>query len=121
MNKNIIKISSILVLLLFASSYALPFFVQENCDMPESNNSAFHCTMAEMGCCEMMTECVVVPFHPVVSAPLNKVELQNDPTVDYFIKYTDNLELFEVFSYFNVNAELCRSEFHPGFQIPLLI
>ncbi|MEE8478515.1 MAG: hypothetical protein V3S42_00770 [Candidatus Neomarinimicrobiota bacterium] len=89
--------------------------------MPESNGSAYHCDMAEMGCCGIVTECVVVPFHPVVSAPLNKVELQKDLTVDYFFKYTDNLELFEVFFYFNVNAELCRSEFHPGFQIPLLI
>ncbi len=120
MNKKI-KILSIIVLLLFMGSYAMPFFVQENCDMPESDNSAFHCDMAEMGCCEAMVECVIVPFHPVASAPLNKVDLQKDITIIYYVSFTDNLDLFENNTLFQITDELHSFEFHPGFQTPLLV
>jgi len=123
MNNNKIKIVSVIVLLLFASSFATPFFEQENCDMPEATNSALHCDMdmSDMDCCEAMTECVVVVVFPIVSAPLNKVELQKDLIVDYFISYNDNLELFEEFSFIQNNNDLSCLEIHPGFQTPLLV
>ena len=77
--------------------------------------------MAEMGCCETMTECVVVHIHPIASAPLNKVGLQNDLMVEYSISYTDNFDLFDFNSFFHVSDELCSFDSHPGFQTPLLI
>ena len=123
MKRNKVKLLSVIVLLLFASSFARPLFVQENCDMPEVTNSALHCDMdmSDMDCCEAMTECVVVVMFPIVSAPLNKVELQKDLIVDYFISYTDNLELFEDFSFIQKNTELSCLDIHPGFQTPLLV
>ena len=119
--KNKIKILSILVLLIFTVSYALPLFAQENCDMPKSNDSAFHCDMAEMGCCEMVTECVVVPFYPITSAPLNKIEIQKDITVDYDILYSDNIIFFENYSFYQVEDDHYLFEHYPGFQTPLLV
>ena len=123
MNKNKIKILSVIVLLLFASSFAMPFFEQENCDMPEVKNSALHCDMdmSEMDCCETVTECVTVPFHPITSAPLNKVEVQKDLIVDYFISNADKFKLFEESLDIQENNELSCLEIHPGFQTPLLI
>ena len=123
MNNNKIKIVSVIVLLLFASSFASPFFEQENCDMPVTTNSALHCDMdmSDMDCCEAVTECVTVLFHPITSAPLNKVELQKDLIVDYFISYTENFEIFEEFSFIQENTEISCLEVHPGFQTPLLV
>lgn len=123
MKKNKIKILSVIVLLLFASSFAMPFFEQENCDMPVATNSALHCDMdmPDMDCCEAIIECVVVVVLPIVSAPLNKVELQKDLIVDYFISYIDNLELIEEFSFIQENNELSCIDVHPGFQTPLLV
>jgi hypothetical protein len=118
-NKN--KILSIIVLLLFVGSYSMPFFPQENCDMPKSNNSAMHCDMAGMDCCGTMTECVVVVMLPIVSAPINKVEQQKDLTVDYIISYTDILDRFEDFSSVKICDESYSLLVHTGFQTPLLI
>ena len=115
------KILSILVLLIFTGSYALPFFAQENCDMPKSNDSTFHCDMVEMGCCEMVTECVVVPFYPITPAPLNKVELQKDITVDYAILYSDTIDLFENYSFYQIEDDHYLFEHYRGFQTPLLV
>lgn len=99
----------------------MPLFTQETCDMPKSNDSTFHCDMADMDCCDTMTACVTVPFLPITSAPLNKVELQKDLIIDYFISYTDNLDLFEDFAIFQITDELCDHEIPPGFQTPLLV
>lgn len=121
--KHKIKILSTLVLLIFTASYALPFFPQENCDMPKSNDSALHCDMTEMDCCEMMTDCVVVPFLPLTSMTLNKVELQKELSVDYFITSATNTfnDLFVKTSYNQDIYQSCTYEFHPGFQTPLLV
>ena len=115
------KILSILVLLIFAGSFVLPFFAQETCDMTQSNDSAFHCDMAGMECCEVVTECVVVPFFPITSAPLNKVELQKDITVDYAILYSDNINFFENYSIIQIEDDHYLFEHYPGFQTPLLV
>lgn len=121
MMKN--KILTILVLLVFASSYAMPFFAQENCDMPESTNPVLHCDMdmADMACCEAVTECVIVPFQPITSAPINKVELQKDITVNYIVLYTDNLDLIEEHSILQLNDKLFFLDIYLGFQTPLLV
>ncbi len=121
--KRNIKILSILVLLLFAVSYAAPFFAQENCDMPESTNSALHCdmNMSDMDCCEAVTECVTVPFYPISSAPINKVELQKDLTIDYIFSYTYIFDSSEELSYLQINNDLSCLDIHPGFQTPLLV
>lgn len=123
MNNNKIKIVSVIVLLLFAGSFAMPFFVQENCDMLESNSSTMHfdIDMSDMGCCETMIKCIVVPMHPIVTAPLNNVNLQKDLTVDYNISYSDKFNLIDNHSFFPVINMLCYSEGHHGFQIPLLV
>lgn len=125
MNNNKMKIVSVIVLLLFAGSFAMPFFVQENCDMPESNSSImqihFDIDMSDMSCCETMRECIVVPMHPIVSAPLNNVNLQKDLTVNYNISYSDKFNLIDNHSFFLVINMLCYSESHPSFQTPLLV
>ena len=112
MNNNKMKILSIIVLLLFAGLFALPFSTHASCDM---------CDMAGDACCESMTECTVMPFQPVNSAPLNKVDLQKNSMVDYNISYTDNFNLIEELSFLQVIDKLCSSEVHPGFQTPLLV
>jgi hypothetical protein len=121
--KRNIKILSILVLLLFAVSYATPFFAQENCDMPESTSSALHCEMdmSDMDCCEFVTECVTVQFYPISSAPINKVELQKDLTINYIVSYIDIFVFSDESSYLQTNNDLYCLDIHPGFQTPLLV
>lgn len=120
--KNKIKILSVLILILFASSLAMPLFAYENCEMPKVNESAIHCNMEDMDCCEVMTACVVVPFFPLTSMSINKVELQKDLEIDYFVNsiesstkdlYTNNSSIQDI-------LESCNYDFHPGFQTPLL-
>ena len=89
--------------------------------MPQSNDSAFHCDMAEMGCCETMTECIVVPFLPITSAPLNKIKLQKDITVDYAILYSDNINLFENYTFTQIEDDHYLFEHYPGFHTTLLV
>ncbi len=123
MNNTKIKIVSVIILLFFTGSFAIPFFVQENCDMTESNSSTMHfdIDMSDRGCCETMIECIVVPMHPIVTAPLNNVNLQKDLTVDYKISYSDNFNFIDDHSFHSVIDMLCYSEGHHGFQIPLLV
>lgn len=89
--------------------------------MPKTNDSEFHCDIAEMGYCEMVTECVVIPFFPITSVPINKVELQKDITVDYVILYSDNIDLYENYSFFQIEDFHYLFEYYPGFQTPLLV
>ncbi len=123
MKNTKMKIVSVIALLLFAGSFAMPFFVQENCDMPESKSSTMHFNidMSDMGCCETMVECIVVPMHPIATAPINNVNLQKDLTVDYNISYSDKFNLIDDHSFLSVIDMLCYSEGHHGFQIPLLV
>jgi hypothetical protein len=126
MNNSKIKILSVIVLLLFAGSLAMPFFAHASCDMcdlEESNKQLNNCVMDMSGenCCESMTECTVVPFHPIASAPLNKVDIQKNLTVDYNISFSENFNISEGYTFLKVVYKLYYSEVHPGFQTPLLV
>ena len=126
MNNNKIKILSVIVLLLFAGSLAMPFFTHASCDIcdiEDRNQSSNTCAMDMAGddCCEFMTECTVVPFQPVSSAPLNKVDIQKNLTVDYNVSFSENFNISEVYTVLEVVNKLCSSEVHPGFQTPLLV
>ena len=123
MNNNKIKILSIMVLLLFASSFAMPFFAQENCEMPEATNSVLHCDMtkADMDCCKAVTECVTVLFNPITTAPINKIEVQKNLTVNNIVSFSHNILLVEEIQFSQVNYESSCPEIHPGFQTPLLV
>ena len=130
MNTNKIKILSVIVLLLFAGSLAMPFFTHASCDMcdidiAENNIPSNTCTMdmdiAGDDCCETMTECNVMPFQPVASAPLNKVYLQKDLTVNYNASFSENFNISEEYTLLELVDKLCFSEVHPGFQTPLLV
>ena len=120
---NKIKILSVIVLLLFAGMFAMPFLTHISCDMAECGESSNTCNMNMVvdNCCESMTECTITPFQPVASAPLNKVELQKELTVDYNIFYIDILNISEEYTLLTVVDKLCFSEVHPGFQVPLLV
>ncbi len=116
-----IKILSVIVLLLFAGSLAMPFIsMRASCDMTDYNKSC-EMNMAGENCCETMAECTIVPFQPVISAPLNKVNHQNNLMVDYNISVSTNFNLSEEYTLLEVIDKLCFSEAHPGFQTPLLI
>lgn len=136
MNNNKIKILSVIVLLLFAGALAMPFFTPASCDMslPDSQaggqdmdcckapvNTTCEMDMAGNDCCESMTECTVAPFQPVASAPLNKVDLQKDLTVNYNVSFSENFNIFEEYTLLQIVDKLCSSEVHPGFQTPLLV
>lgn len=115
MNNNKIKILSVIVLLLFAGALAMPFFTHASCDMCDMD------MVAGDVCCESMTECSVVPFQPVASAPLNKIDLQKDLTVNYNVSFSDNFNISEEYTLLQIVDKLCSSEVHPGFQTPLLV
>ncbi len=128
MNNNKIKIVSIIALLLFAGSLAMPFISmhvsRDICDMEDINKSSNNCCDMDMSgdnCCKTMAECDIMPFQPIASAPLNKVSLEKNLTVDYNISYTENLIISEKHTLLEVVDKLCFSEVHPGFQIPLLV
>jgi len=123
MNNNKIKILSVIVLLLFAGLFAMPFFTHISCDMTDCNKSSNTCDMDMAGadCCDSMTECIVTPFQPVTSAPLNKVDLQKNLTVNYNVSFSENFNISEEYTLLEVVDKLCSSEVHPGFQTPLLV
>jgi len=123
MNKSKIKISSIIVLLLFAGLFAMPFFTHMSCDMDCCSLPVNTCEMDMAGddCCETMTECTLVPFQPVASAPLNTVTLRKDLTVDYNISFSENFNISEEHTFLEIVDKLCSFEVHPGFQTPLLV
>ncbi len=123
-----LKILSVVVLLLFAGSLAMPFFTHTSCDMCDiveynipSNTCAMDMDIAGDDCCESMTECTVIPFQPVASAPLNKVDLPKNLTVDYNVSFSENFNISEEYTLLEVVDKLCSSEVHPGFQTPLLV
>ena len=123
MNNNKIKILSVIVLLLFAGLFAMPFFTHIGCDMDCCKVPVNTCEMdmAVDDCCETMTECTIVPFQPVTSAPLNKIDLQKDLKIYYNISFSENFNISEENAFFDVVDKLCSSEVHPGFQTPLLV
>ncbi len=128
MNINKVKILSVIVLLLFAGSLAAPFFTHLSCamcDIAEKNISSNTCTMdmniAGDDCCGTMTECPAIPFQPVASAPLNKVDLQKNLIVDYNISFSEYFNISDEYTLLEVVDKLCSSEVHPGFQTPLLV
>ena len=126
MNNNKIKIVSVIALLLFAGSLAIPSFTHLNCNMKDCNSFAEQCDknmmdMAENNCSGAMTECTVMPFQPVASAPLNIVDLQKNLTVDYNVSFSENFNISEEYTLLVVVDKLCSSEVHPGFQTPLLV
>ncbi len=123
MNNNKIKILSVIVLLLFAGLFAMPFFTHISCDMTDCNKSSntHDMDMAGADCCDSMTECIVIPFQPVTSAPLNKVDLQKNLAVNYNVSFSENFNISEEYTLLEVVDKLCSSEVHPGFQTPLLV
>ena len=123
MNKSKIKISSVIVLLLFAGSLAMPFLTHINCDMDCCSMPVNTCEMDMAGadCCETMMECTVIPFQLVVSAPINIIDLQKDLTINYNISFSENFNISEEYTFLEVVDKLCSSEVHPGFQTPLLV
>ncbi len=123
MNSNKVKILSVIVLLLFAGLFAMPFFTHISCDVAGCGESSSTCPMDmdSSDCCDSMTECTVIPFQPVASAPLNKVDLQKNLTVDYNISFSENFNISEEYTFLEVVDKLCSSEVHPGFQTPLLV
>ncbi len=128
MNINKIKIFTVIVLLLFAGSLAVPFFTHLSCamcDITENNISSNTCTMdmdiAGDDCCGTMTECPAIPLQPVASAPLNKVDLQKNLTVDYNISFSENFNISDEYTSLEIVDKLCSSEVHPGFQTPLIV
>ncbi len=120
---NKIKILSVVILLLFAGSLAMPFFAHTSCDMADCNKSSNICDMDMVGddCCDSITECTVTPFQPVTSTPLNKVDLQKNLTVDYDISSSEYFNIFEEYTLLQVVDKFCFSKVHPGFQTPLLV
>jgi hypothetical protein len=125
---NKIKIVSVIALLLFAGSLAMPFISvhasRDICDMADWNQASDnYCDMDMSGddCCKTMTECAVMPFQPIASAPLNKVTMEKNLTVDYNILFSENLIISEEHTLLEVVDKLCFSEVHPGFQTPLLV
>jgi hypothetical protein len=123
MNNNKIKILSVIVLLLFVGLFAMPFFTHISCDVAGCGESSNTCDMDMAGadCCESMTECTVIPFQPITSAPINKVTLQKDLTIDYNISFSENFNISEEYTLLEVVDKICFSEVHPGFQTPLLV
>ena len=120
---NKIKILSVIVLLLFAGMFAMPFLTHISCDMAACGESSNTCKMNMVvdNCCESMTECTITPFQPVASAPMNKVELQKELTIEYYFSYFDIVNISEEYSVCLILDKLCSSEAHPGFNTPLLV
>ncbi len=117
MNNNKIKIVSVIALLLFAGSLAMPFISmhasRDICDMADWNQSSSNCCDMDMSaddCCKTMTECDIIPFQPIVSAPLNKVNLERNLTVDYNISFSENLIVSEEHTLLEVVDKLCFSK-----------
>jgi hypothetical protein len=72
-------------------------------------------------CCKTMAECDIIPFQPIASAPINKVNPEKNLTVEYNISFSENFIISEEHTLLKVVDKLCFSEVHPGFQTPLLV
>lgn len=116
------KVISIFTLTVLIGFYAVSLFAHENCGMMRTTETASHCgmDMADMDCCSGANECVTVVLHPVSSAPLNKVEVQKDITIDILVSNSEFFELPAI----NLEIELTNNSPPPdiylGFQTPLL-
>ena len=123
MNNSKIKILSVIVLLLFAGSLAMPLLTHINCDEDCCSLPVNTCEMdlARDDCCKTMKGCTLVPFQLIASAPLNKIDLQKDLTVDYNISFSENFNISEEYTFPEVIDKVCSSEVHTGFQTPLLV
>ena len=116
------KVISIFVLAIFMSFYAVSLFAHENCGMLRTSKTATHCgmEMSEMNCCGDAKECVTVVIHPVSSAPLNKVEVQKDITIDIIIDQTVSFVFNVEFLTIKHTNNLSPPDIYLGFQTPLL-
>ena len=117
------KVISIFTLTVLISFYAVSLFAHENCGMMRTSDTASHCDMdmADMDCCSGTKECVTVAFHPVSSAPLNKVDVQKDITIDIFIGNSVIIEIPTEYSEIELTSSLPPPDIYLGFQTPLLV
>lgn len=116
------KVISIFTLTILIGFYAVSLFAHENCGMMATTDTASHCgmDMADMDCCSGTNECVTVALHPVSSAPLNKVEVQKDITIDIFVGNAISFELPTEYSEIELTNNSPPPDIYLGFQTPLL-
>lgn len=91
--------------------------------MLRKSKTATHCgmEMSAMNCCGDAKECVTVVIHPVSSAPLNKVEVQKDITIDIIIDQTVSFAFDVEFQTIEYTNNLSPPDIYLGFQTPLLV
>jgi len=120
---NKIKILSVIVLLLFAVSFAMPFLTHINCEMDCCKIPVNTCEMATVSdnFCPAMTDCRDVIYIPIVSAPILKVYQEKDFTIEYLTTANNDLSFNETISAPLYHLKLLISEVHPGFQTPLQV
>ena len=123
MNK-LIKTTSIIVLVLFAGFLAVPLFSTTDCNMDCCTvpmNTACEMDMASDSCCETMSECSDVIYIPFVTAPIIKVNLEKELTVEYLTSVENSISFDELVSVPFYQLKILTSKAHAGFQTPLLI
>ena len=121
--QNRIKILSLLVLVVFAISFAAPLLSHSTCDMEccAIEQPSCHVESDSENCCESMSECNVETFIPIPTAPLNKVDVSKDLIVEFNSDYSEKIHSKNDLSHLWTINKDCSIQVHSGFQIPLLI
>ena len=118
------KITSVFTIALFVAMLAVPLLNAAECDMECcSVQMPTECGM-EMGpdtCCPIMAECSDVVFIPIVTAPILKVNVEKDLTVEYLTTVEIIPSFKEAVSAPSYQLKILTSEVHSGFNTPLLV
>ena len=118
------KTTSIFTVALFLAMWITPLLSATECDMDCCKvpiNTHCGMDMASDTCCPTVSECSDVIYIPVVTAPILKVNIEKDLTVDYLTSVEIIPSLKENISTPLYHIKILTSEAPPGFQTPLLV
>ena len=118
------KTTSIFTVALFLAMWITPLLGATNCDMDCCKvpvNTHCEMDMTSDSCCPTVSECSDVIYIPVVTAPILKVNIEKDLTVDYLTSVEIVPSLKENISTPLYHIKILTSKVPPGFQTPLLV
>jgi hypothetical protein len=118
------KITSIFTIALFLAMWITPLLSATECNMDccvVPMETVCEMDIAFDSCCPTVSECSEVIYIPVVTAPLLKVNVEKDLTVDYLTSIEIIPSFNKIDSAPSYHLKILTSEVHLGFNTPLLV
>ena len=118
------KTTSIFTVALFLTMWITPLLSATECNMDCCKvpiNTHCEMDMASDSCCPTVSECSNVIYIPVVTAPILKVNVEKNLTIDYLTSVEIIPNIIENISTPLYHNEILTSKAPPGFQTPLIV